>query len=355
MFSYDTVMAGSRPVEPPTGDVGALVAAASQQIAGRALRIAGRSKPFFFPKGDDARLVGQLLSNRLPCFGTDAEHFAATRDLLFRPHIAVQTRSGDNRSFALACVYNLPDSDASVLLRIDIAEGDAYTIDASFASDEDIPDFLELFFLDAEPEVRRVDTSAKKGNLVAWIGGSAVEGDTPQDWVEQVEAAMAVRELGVTAYQQPYRNFQAVRQAVHDARPGLLVVWLPYAGDSSGWTDLRSTSGVVINVESGAFQDALAEAKGAVDEALDRVRSPASPESSTVTRGEVRIFKKLFSTPGYDRFVETDDCGHSQWTPAHKAPKATKGIDRAVRHGGIRSLEKCLVCTGGGRWRVTFD
>jgi hypothetical protein len=252
-------------------------------------------------------------------------------------------------------VYEAHDSDDVVALRVDVANASPVTAEVSFALDDDIEEFLELLYLDTEQHARGVPPGPKQSPKLAWIGGSASEGDTPEDWVEQVEAVMAVRGFAPTVFQQPYRNFKSVRIAVRRLNPRVIVIWEAYAGDPSGWGDLDPEGAVEIRLGEWGFQESLADVKNQLNAAVDEMRSPASRDVEQVESGAIRIYKKTYSTPGFDKLVETDDCGHNNWAPARKAPKAEKGVDRLVEHGGIKSFEKCMVCTGGGRWRVTFD
>lgn len=81
----------------------------------------------------------------------------------------------------------------------------------------------------------------------------------------------------------------------------------------------------------------------------------SSGRSASPKSGEVRFYKKRYSTPGYDVLVEVKDCGHNNWESAHKADKARKGV---VRHEGGRDdwkkMEHCATCKGGGLWRVEW-
>lgn len=72
--------------------------------------------------------------------------------------------------------------------------------------------------------------------------------------------------------------------------------------------------------------------------------------------GDVRIVKKLsgFSGP-YDRMMEWGGCNHLNWETIGNAPKALKGLQRLYKSNmNFKRVEKCLSCTGGGVWRVTW-
>lgn len=71
--------------------------------------------------------------------------------------------------------------------------------------------------------------------------------------------------------------------------------------------------------------------------------------------GDVRIVKKTGSSGPYDRMVEWGGCNHSSWETMGNAPKALKGIERLYsKNQQWKRVEKCLVCTGGGVWRITW-
>lgn len=71
--------------------------------------------------------------------------------------------------------------------------------------------------------------------------------------------------------------------------------------------------------------------------------------------GDVRIVKKTSSSGPYDRMVEWGGCNHSSWEPMGNAPKALKGIQRLFNENtNWKRVEKCMACTGGGVWRITW-
>lgn len=78
-------------------------------------------------------------------------------------------------------------------------------------------------------------------------------------------------------------------------------------------------------------------------------------EPKVPVAGEVRIVKKTSSSGPYDRMVEWGGCNHSNWETIGNAPKALKGIQRLFSENpNWKRIEKCLGCTGGGVWRVTW-
>lgn len=71
--------------------------------------------------------------------------------------------------------------------------------------------------------------------------------------------------------------------------------------------------------------------------------------------GDVRIVKKTSSSGPYDRMVEWGGCNHSNWETMGNAPKALKGIERLYsKNHQWKRIEKCLGCTGGGVWRISW-
>jgi hypothetical protein len=72
-------------------------------------------------------------------------------------------------------------------------------------------------------------------------------------------------------------------------------------------------------------------------------------------RGEVRFYKKRYSTPSYDVVIRVPDCGCNRWSGGHGGHKAREGI---VRLEGNRTnwqtVQHCPSCTGGGMWRVKW-
>lgn len=71
--------------------------------------------------------------------------------------------------------------------------------------------------------------------------------------------------------------------------------------------------------------------------------------------GEIRYYKKTYSTPAHDVLILVGDCGHNSWQNATKADKAKKGLVRLLgTHCEWRKLQHCGSCQGGGLWRVEW-
>jgi len=71
--------------------------------------------------------------------------------------------------------------------------------------------------------------------------------------------------------------------------------------------------------------------------------------------GEIRYYKKKYSTPAHDVMVAVADCGCNNWENAPKAEKAKKGV---MRFEGDRSdwktFQHCASCEGGGMWKIRW-
>jgi len=94
------------------------------------------------------------------------------------------------------------------------------------------------------------------------------------------------------------------------------------------------------------------------DDANDEdVEPDAIQDNTTATLardGEVRFYKKRYSTQSRDVMVDVGDCGHNSWQGAAKAEKAKKGIVRFEGRGDWKTIQHCGRCEGGGMWRVRW-
>lgn len=71
--------------------------------------------------------------------------------------------------------------------------------------------------------------------------------------------------------------------------------------------------------------------------------------------GEIRFYKKRYSTPNHDVVASVGDCGCNRWESAHGADKAKKGIAKFEDgRSDWQSVKHCGACTGGGMWRVQW-
>lgn len=85
--------------------------------------------------------------------------------------------------------------------------------------------------------------------------------------------------------------------------------------------------------------------------------APAEPErdepAATPASGEVRYYKKRYSSPKYDVLQLVGGCNHNSWQRSNSADKARKGLER-LGLSEWKKLEHCGSCTGGGLWRVEW-
>lgn len=95
---------------------------------------------------------------------------------------------------------------------------------------------------------------------------------------------------------------------------------------------------------------------GAVEAAEVQPDAPEQDdEENPPEPGEVRFYKKKYSTPAHDVLIRVGDCGHTSWQSAEKADKAKKGLARIVgAENEWKSLQHCGSCTGGGMWKVRW-
>lgn len=81
----------------------------------------------------------------------------------------------------------------------------------------------------------------------------------------------------------------------------------------------------------------------------------AEQPSAAPSAGEVRFYKKVYATKGHDVLVRVQDCGCNNWTSAHAADKAKKGIAKLEgNRNDWKTLQHCASCTGGGMWKVRW-
>lgn len=105
---------------------------------------------------------------------------------------------------------------------------------------------------------------------------------------------------------------------------------------------LRAAKGLTIQLLPGT--DEITPDAGAEDD-----------EELEPIHGDIRFYKKKFSTSDHDVMIRVNDCGHSRWQGAHAADKAKKGIAK-MENGRTdwQTFQHCAVCTGGGMWRVRW-
>ena len=108
----------------------------------------------------------------------------------------------------------------------------------------------------------------------------------------------------------------------------------------------------------------LESAKHALQRYNDTRPQPESPEVEEDSdadaiaipkAGDIRYVKKTGENGPRDRMKERGDCGHKKWESMGNAPKALKGLQHLYEaNSDFKRIEKCLTCTGGGVWRVTW-
>jgi hypothetical protein len=360
MFSLAQLLERAHLIEPISeGGHQAFIDATMQQLRGHVIKVPGHSSQRFpqAPKLLDP--IRDVLETSSP-FLHDEIRIPAVRELLFRPQRVYPAResAGGATSVTLLGAFHDPAREDPVAIELQVLFEEVFSIDALYFSADEAADELARIYTRTELSARTVLPGPKKAPRLVWIGGSAHEGGAPADWRERIEASAAVRGLSARIFEEPYRRFDSMRREVHDTAAVAAVVWVPYAGDPSGWSAIPAVTGgdlKPIETSEAAFEDALLDSIMQLDECLsaDRERvdeaSRATPEPK-----EVRIYKKEYATPGHDVMVQSNDCGHNAWEPARKAPKAEKGIAKLEPNAHVASLEKCMRCTGGGRWRVTF-
>jgi hypothetical protein len=363
MFSLVGLLEGARPVAPVgTDERPALIDAAMQQLRGHVISVPGHASQRY-PQSptvlNPVRAVFEAPSARV----SDEVRIPALRELLFRPERVYPEKEGGSSGLAttLLGAFQDPLAEDPLVIALRLVFGERLDAEARYADSDEAAELLQHIYLRTELSARIVLPGPKRAPKLAWIGGSSHEGGAPPDWRERIEASGAIRGLSARIFEQPYRRFDSVRREVHDTRAAAAVVWVPYAGDPSGWARIPGSGGKTltpIETTEAAFEDALLDATMQLDEgrALDLARAdePDKTAGKAPGPGEVRIYKKEYATPGHDVMLESNDCGHNAWERARKAPKAAKGIARLEPTAEVASLEKCMRCTGGGRWRVTF-
>jgi hypothetical protein len=90
----------------------------------------------------------------------------------------------------------------------------------------------------------------------------------------------------------------------------------------------------------------------------ERASVPATDAAGAVrlpVRGEVRFYKKRYSTPSFDVLIRVPDCRCNRWSGGHAGHKAREGIARLEgNRTNWQTVQHCPSCTGGGMWRVKW-
>ncbi|OQX69584.1 MAG: hypothetical protein B6A08_04500 [Sorangiineae bacterium NIC37A_2] len=100
----------------------------------------------------------------------------------------------------------------------------------------------------------------------------------------------------------------------------------------------------------------LGQAKASANETAEvEPDAPEQDDERLPQPGEVRFYKKRYSSPSHDVFLRVGDCGHNSWQSTEKADKAKKGLARIIgAEYEWKSLQHCGSCTGGGMWKVRW-
>lgn len=360
MFSLVRLLEAARPVEPVDGgELEAFIGATVQQLRGRVVKVPDHRTHRYpqAPKLLDP--IRQALEESAP-IAADEIRVAALRELLFRPERVYPEKDtrGGGSAVTLVGAFHDPNLEDPFVVELRLVFGAELGVGVSYQDAADATDLLESVYARTELSARAVLPGPRKALRLAWLGGSISEDATPPTWRERIEAAAAIRGFSAVIFEQPYRRFDLVRREVHDLSAAVVIVWIPYAGDPTGWTTIPSRDGedvAIVETAEAAFDTALLDATMQLDEWLAADREGTEQDSADAPQsGETRIYKKEYATPGHDVMVRSNDCGHNAWERARKAPKAEKGITKIESSATIAALEKCMRCTGGGRWRVTF-
>lgn len=181
----------------------------------------------------------------------------------------------------------------------------------------------------------------------------------PGDWQRRMSAAARARDLDVVFVDGPAELREPqLRAALRDGAPVARVLLLPYLGHAGMIDRIRALAGEdspIVAIEDTDFDPMVAAFRRVLDtlpanEPVADLIVGRDPPGS----GEVRFYKKNFSTPSRDVMVEVRDRATCAWTAAPGgAPKARKGIT-AYTGREPEALWHCDRCEGGGHWQARF-
>lgn len=112
--------------------------------------------------------------------------------------------------------------------------------------------------------------------------------------------------------------------------------------------------------ERDALRQVIAQMKGGYeadpseDEGEDTDEVEGQEQVGPPAPGDIRFYKKRYSTKKHDVFVRISDCEHNNWEAAHSADKAWKGLKRLEKRDDWKTVTHCASCTGGGVWKVQW-
>ncbi len=118
-------------------------------------------------------------------------------------------------------------------------------------------------------------------------------------------------------------------------------------------TDLSARLRTAVS-DTAALRYQLRSLGHTVNVGVEEMEPDFEDPSANPVSGEVRFYKKVYSTPSHDVLTRTADCGHNKWQNAPKADKAKKGIAKLESSDAWTTLQHCGTCTGGGAWRVKW-
>lgn len=113
-----------------------------------------------------------------------------------------------------------------------------------------------------------------------------------------------------------------------------------------------------LEAKNESLQNHLRRAEQRFEESSDEEIAPDLPEqgdqNAQPQQGDVRFYKKHYSTANRDVMIRASDCGHSAWQGSTKGDKARKGILKLEGVSTLDRMQHCGTCTGGGMWRVQW-
>ncbi len=238
----------------------------------------------------------------------------------------------------------------------DWPEGVDLTIE-SFTDDDVAPVLSELeqVVLERLPAERMLTDPDVNVESALWLGGAADEVGAP-DWRDRIQAVGMARGIVIDVIEQPARRFAQARERINRFAGAAVLLWVPFCGPNYAafLSGLEGTTPILLG--NPRIEDALCEAQNALD-------GLETPDEDTDTRarvlptsGETRHYKKHYARRGGgDRMVDRGDCKHNAWVGASgSAPQAELGIEKLEQGTPWSRVEKCVKCTGGGVWRVTY-
>lgn len=358
MLSWRALLNGAQPLTVVRTDDG-FVERAVASLSGVKLDL--RPRPAFrYPKANQLGSIRAALTDLAAASPAEACILA---QLLRRP-LRTYALGGSEAAFALVGSWRLDDE---IEPRVAVLRGEPASLTLDLEAYgmgqtlEDLVAAMEALYLDLDPRVRNVpDKTGGPTDRVLWLGGSDSEVGS-HSWRSELEAVLMVEGFSTVVRERPGKDSVAAAKAVSELGGVAVVVWLPRLGNPDLAATVQQVCGSlrVIELSEYAFADALEElrliladdplpAGGPADDQVD--------EDPQFESGITYYFKKVAKRgPGVDRVIQRrDPCAHNSWTIATKAPQARKGIERHANRG-VRKLEHCDRCTGGGMWRVTFD